>query len=245
MLSGVDGMTVRWLRSVSSACMLYLPPAVKVAHGVWLHRMLSIPSAPISPLCPCVAPFPALPSAVTTAAEPQKARPWTRIVAAMQAWMMRIIQTHGFLGILLLASWPNAAFDLCGICCGAFLMPFWEFFGATLIGKGVIKVNGQALFFTMLFRCGAGSKQTAAQQFGEGCLRLLCSLCECCCVSGMQGSDSSGGLRSVGTGHLLSHACITGHHRVDCTSAKVCVQACLVLNTILLDLPVPGDGSSC
>lgn len=77
---------------------------------------------------------------------------FTQIVAAMQAWMMRIIQQHGFLGILLLASWPNAAFDLCGICCGAFLMPFWEFFGATLIGKGVFKVSGQALFFVALFR---------------------------------------------------------------------------------------------
>jgi uncharacterized membrane protein YdjX (TVP38/TMEM64 family) len=66
--------------------------------------------------------------------------------------MLQIITTHGFMGILLLASWPNAAFDLCGICCGHFQMPFWEFLGATLIGKGVIKVNGQSLFFTALFR---------------------------------------------------------------------------------------------
>lgn len=50
-------------------------------------------------------------------------------------------QAHGFWGILLLAAYPNAAFDLCGICCGHFLMPFWEFFGATLIGKGGIKVG--------------------------------------------------------------------------------------------------------
>jgi hypothetical protein len=83
---------------------------------------------------------------------------FARIVAAMQAWMMRVIQQHGFYGILMLASWPNAAFDLCGICCGAFLMPFWEFFGATLIGKGVIKVSGQSLFFVALFRCGAQGK---------------------------------------------------------------------------------------
>jgi hypothetical protein len=75
-----------------------------------------------------------------------------RAAAATQAWMMRVIQQHGFLGILLLASWPNAAFDLCGICCGAFLMPFWEFFGATLIGKGMIKVSGQSMFFVSLFR---------------------------------------------------------------------------------------------
>lgn len=80
------------------------------------------------------------------------AGPVQRLVAAMQLWMMRVIQQHGFVGILLLASWPNAAFDLCGICCGAFKMPFWSFFGATLIGKGVIKVSGQALFFVALFR---------------------------------------------------------------------------------------------
>jgi len=82
----------------------------------------------------------------------QKQGPIGQLVAAMQAWMLRIITTHGFLGILLLASWPNAAFDLCGICCGHFQMPFLEFFGATLIGKGVVKVNGQALFFVALFR---------------------------------------------------------------------------------------------
>lgn len=80
---------------------------------------------------------------------------FAQIVAAMQAWMMRVIQQHGFYGILLLASWPNAAFDLCGICCGAFMMPFWEFFGATLIGKGVIKVSGQSMFFVALFRWAA------------------------------------------------------------------------------------------
>ena len=47
---------------------------------------------------------------------------------------------HGFWGIFLLAAWPNALFDLCGICCGHFLMPFWQFFGATLAGKAIVKV---------------------------------------------------------------------------------------------------------
>ena len=47
---------------------------------------------------------------------------------------------HGFWGIFLLAAWPNALFDLCGICCGHFLMPFWQFFGATFCGKALIKV---------------------------------------------------------------------------------------------------------
>lgn len=73
-------------------------------------------------------------------------------VSAMKNWMLRFIEYNGFWGILLLAAYPNAAFDLCGICCGHFLMPFWEFFGATLLGKGGIKVTGQAAFFVALFR---------------------------------------------------------------------------------------------
>lgn len=64
-----------------------------------------------------------------------------RTLGAMQGWMMGVIKTHGFLGILMLASWPNAAFDLCGICCGHFQMPFWQFFGATFIGKALLKVS--------------------------------------------------------------------------------------------------------
>lgn len=78
--------------------------------------------------------------------------PILQLVASMKDWMLRFIQKHGFWGILLLAAYPNAAFDLCGICCGHFLMPFWEFFGATLLGKGVVKVSGQAAFFIALFR---------------------------------------------------------------------------------------------
>jgi vacuole membrane protein 1 len=42
---------------------------------------------------------------------------------------------------MLQAAWPNAAFDLCGICCGHFQMSFWQFFGATFIGKALIKVG--------------------------------------------------------------------------------------------------------
>jgi len=70
---------------------------------------------------------------------------------AMKVWMIDFLQRHGFIGVILMAAWPNAAFDLCGICCGHFLMPFWSFFLATFIGKGLIKVNSQACFFITLF----------------------------------------------------------------------------------------------
>ncbi|KAG7396421.1 Vacuolar membrane protease [Phytophthora boehmeriae] len=73
------------------------------------------------------------------------------IMNSMKDWMIRFLQKHGFFGVLLMSAWPNMAFDLCGICCGHFLMPFWTFFGATLIGKALIKVNLQAVFFITIF----------------------------------------------------------------------------------------------
>lgn len=38
---------------------------------------------------------------------------------------------------------PNPFFDLAGITCGHFLVPFWTFFGATLIGKAILKMHIQ------------------------------------------------------------------------------------------------------
>jgi vacuole membrane protein 1 len=60
-------------------------------------------------------------------------------------------QKHGFMGVLLMAAWPNMAFDMCGIACGHFLMPFATFFSAVVVGKALIKVNMQALFFITVF----------------------------------------------------------------------------------------------
>merc|ERR1719299_74204 len=37
------------------------------------------------------------------------------------------------------------------MCCGYLLMPFWKFIVATALGKGVVKVNGQAVFFVIIF----------------------------------------------------------------------------------------------
>uniref|UniRef100_K3WHL0 VTT domain-containing protein n=1 Tax=Globisporangium ultimum (strain ATCC 200006 / CBS 805.95 / DAOM BR144) TaxID=431595 RepID=K3WHL0_GLOUD len=73
------------------------------------------------------------------------------LMNSMKDWMIRFLEKHGFWGVLLMSAWPNVAFDLCGICCGHFLMPFWTFFGATLIGKALIKVNLQAAFFITIF----------------------------------------------------------------------------------------------
>ncbi|KAM7398511.1 hypothetical protein PAMA_006424 [Pampus argenteus] len=71
----------------------------------------------------------------------------TRAKVAVQ----KLIQKVGFIGILACASIPNPLFDLAGITCGHFLVPFWTFFGATLIGKAVIKMHIQKLFVIVTF----------------------------------------------------------------------------------------------
>lgn len=74
---------------------------------------------------------------------------WTWINSA-KAWMIRFLKKHGFLGVMFMASYPNLAFDLCGICCGHFLMPFSTFILATFIGKAVIRNTYQSLLYIAL-----------------------------------------------------------------------------------------------
>lgn len=57
----------------------------------------------------------------------------------------------GFIGILACASIPNPLFDLAGLTCGHFLVPFWTFFGATVLGKAVIKMHIQKMFVIISF----------------------------------------------------------------------------------------------
>lgn len=63
----------------------------------------------------------------------------------------RLVKKVGFFGILACASIPNPLFDLAGITCGHFLVPFWTFFGATLIGKAIIKTHIQQLTVIVAF----------------------------------------------------------------------------------------------
>ena len=66
-------------------------------------------------------------------------------------WTISFTENYGFVGIFLLASWPNAAFDMCGMACGWLQMPFWTFFGAVLLGKGFAKVTLQIMGCTVVF----------------------------------------------------------------------------------------------
>jgi hypothetical protein len=53
--------------------------------------------------------------------------------------------------VTLCASIPNPLFDLAGLACGHFLIPFHIFFGATMIGKAIVKVSIQCAFVIVLF----------------------------------------------------------------------------------------------
>ena len=50
-----------------------------------------------------------------------------------------------FFGILLMASWPNLTFDMCGMLCGYYKLTMNEFLIPTVIGKGFIKAPIQCL----------------------------------------------------------------------------------------------------
>ncbi|KAK4434019.1 Vacuole membrane protein KMS1 [Sesamum alatum] len=64
----------------------------------------------------------------------------------IKRWFLSHAQYLNFFTILILASVPNPLFDLAGIMCGQFGIPFWEFFLATMIGKAIIKTHIQTVF---------------------------------------------------------------------------------------------------
>ena len=61
------------------------------------------------------------------------------------------LQNFGFWAILAFASIPNPLFDLAGVACGHFHVPFWTFFGATLIGKALVKAHLQTFVVILIF----------------------------------------------------------------------------------------------
>lgn len=75
----------------------------------------------------------------------------SKLFHQMKDWMFEYLNRWGFWAILAFAAWPNAMFDMCGIACGHFLLPFWTFFGATFIGKALIKVHFQSAALIAIF----------------------------------------------------------------------------------------------
>ncbi|XP_035702629.1 vacuole membrane protein 1 isoform X2 [Folsomia candida] len=73
------------------------------------------------------------------------------IIERGKLFMEDLVEKVGFWGILACASIPNPLFDLAGITCGHFLVPFTTFFGATVIGKAIIKAHLQMAFVILAF----------------------------------------------------------------------------------------------
>ena len=59
----------------------------------------------------------------------------------LKVWVYKNVRNHAFIVVLVMASIPNPLFDLAGLTCGHCLIPFGVFFGATFIGKAIVKVS--------------------------------------------------------------------------------------------------------
>ena len=60
-----------------------------------------------------------------------------RVKVYMTSWL----KSHAFITVMIAASIPNPLFDLAGVTCGHFQIPFGTFFLATFIGKAINKVS--------------------------------------------------------------------------------------------------------
>lgn len=69
----------------------------------------------------------------------------------LKIFIYKTLKKRAFLCIMVLASVPNPLFDLAGFLCGHFLIPFGVFFGATFIGKAIVKVSLQSFFIIFCF----------------------------------------------------------------------------------------------
>eukprot|EP00474_Spongospora_subterranea_P010139 CRZ10597.1 hypothetical protein [Spongospora subterranea] len=74
-----------------------------------------------------------------------------KLVDRLKEKLFNVLQRFGFWAILVFASVPNPLFDLAGVTCGHFGVPFWTFFGATAIGKAVFKVALQSTTVIFMF----------------------------------------------------------------------------------------------
>ncbi|KAI9293938.1 hypothetical protein K502DRAFT_325067 [Neoconidiobolus thromboides FSU 785] len=63
----------------------------------------------------------------------------------------QLLKITGFMGIFICASIPNPLFDLAGITCGHFMIPFSTFFSAVVLGKAFVKSSLQVLIIIVMF----------------------------------------------------------------------------------------------
>ncbi|KAJ3025460.1 UNVERIFIED_CONTAM: hypothetical protein HDU68_007120 [Siphonaria sp. JEL0065] len=86
--------------------------------------------------------------------EKQSAQQPLTPIERVQIFIYDLLQRYGFYGILLCAAVPNPFFDVAGMLCGHFQIPFYTFFGATFIGKAFIKTSLQCFALVFVFSAG-------------------------------------------------------------------------------------------
>jgi membrane protein YqaA with SNARE-associated domain len=94
-------------------------------------------------------------------------------VQRMQVIVYDLIQRYGFFAVLVAASVPNPLFDLAGITCGHFQVPFMTFFGATMIGKSLIKVTLQCIFLILAAKKGESFLKTLVGDNADASIEKL------------------------------------------------------------------------
>jgi uncharacterized membrane protein YdjX (TVP38/TMEM64 family) len=57
----------------------------------------------------------------------------------MMDWMIEVVDKYGWWGVFAFSSFPNALFDVCGMCCGQSGMSYIEFMTACMLGKAAVK----------------------------------------------------------------------------------------------------------
>jgi len=86
------------------------------------------------------------------------------LLSNMQKWMMDFMKKYGALGVILMSSYPNIFFDLCGLCCGYLQMSTSKFLLSTIVGKSIIKTLFQN---TIIIYCSLEIYQKYIIEFVE------------------------------------------------------------------------------
>ena len=63
-----------------------------------------------------------------------------------------LVQKYKFISIILMASWPNITFDMCGIVCGYYKLSLNNFLVPTIIGKAFIKAPIQNFLILYVYK---------------------------------------------------------------------------------------------
>ena len=76
---------------------------------------------------------------------------FNRLVIYFTKEVNRCIKNYSFITIVILASWPNITFDMCGLICGYYKLSLLQFLVPTIIGKVFIKATVQLLFIVYFY----------------------------------------------------------------------------------------------